>query len=233
LEAGDVLLLEASPSFMHRQREARDFYLVSAVERGTVQRHERAWISLAIMIAMVLAAALTRISILTAALVAAMTMIMLRCCTANEARRSIDWSVLLVIGSAIGIGTALEQSGAASAIAGGLLNLAGENPHRSLAAIYLATMLCTELITNNAAAVLMFSISVKAADSLGVNTAPFVIAVMIAASASFLTPSGYQTNLMVYGAGGYRVTDYLRFGLPLSLVVFAVAMVVIPRYWPF
>ena len=164
LQVGDVLLMEASPSFLHRQRESRDFYLVSAVERGTVRRHERAWLSILIMLVMVLAAALSVVSILTASLVAAMAMVLLRCCTPTEARRSVDWSVLIVIGAAIGIGTAMEQSGAAGAIAGGLLSLAGNNPYLSLAAIYLATMLCTELITNNAAAVLMFSISIKTAN---------------------------------------------------------------------
>ena len=232
LEVGDVLLLEASPSFLHRQREFRDFFLVSAVEQGTVRRHERAWLSVLIMLTMVLPAAFGLVSILTASLVAAMAMVLLRCCTATEARRSVDWSVLIVIGAAIGIGTAMEKSGAAEAIAGGLLSLAGSNPFLTLAAIYLATMFCTELITNNAAAVLMFSISIKSAESLQMADAtPFVIAVMIAASASFLTPFGYQTNMMVYGVGGYRVSDYLRFGFPLSLIVFAVTMVVIPSVW--
>ena len=113
-------------------------------------------------------------------------MVLLRCCTTSEARRSIDWSVLIVIGSAIGIGTALEKSGAAAAIAYGLLNLAGGNPLLALVAVYLATMFCTELITNNAAAVLMFPIAINAATGLGSNPTPFVIVVMIAASASFL-----------------------------------------------
>jgi len=231
LELGDVLMLEASPSFLHRQRDARDFYLVSTVEDGIVRRHERAWVSVAIMIAMVIAAATTLLAILTASLVAAMAMVMLRCCTPTEARRSVDWSVLIVIGAAIGIGTALDQSGAAGGLARGLLSIAGNDPLMTLAAIYLATMMCTELITNNAAAVLMFSIGVNAAAGLGMNETPFVITVMIAASASFLTPFGYQTNLMVYGVGGYRVSDYLRFGIPLSLLVFAVTMIVIPMVW--
>ena len=167
-------------------------------------------------------------------------MIGLRCCTTVEARRSVDWSILIVIGAAIGIGTAMDTSGSAKAIANGLLSLANENRMLTLAAIYLATMLCTELITNTAAAILMFKIAIKAAAALpdangaiGVSETPFVIAVMIAASASFLTPFGYQTNLMVYGVGGYRVSDYVKFGLPLSLIVFAVSMVVIPYVWPF
>lgn len=232
LEAGDVLLLEASPSFLHRRSESRDFFLVSAVEQGTVRRPERAWISITILLVMILAAAATKISILTAALVAAVAMVGFRCCTTGEARRSVDWSVLIVIGAAIGIGSAMEQSGAASAIATGLLGLAGEHPLLTLASIYLATMLCTELITNNAAAVLMFPIALESAAGLQSNPTPFVIAVMIAASASFLTPFGYQTNMMVYGVGGYRLVDYLRFGLPLSLIVFAVTMTLVPRVWP-
>lgn len=232
LEVGDVLLLEASPSFLHRRRESRDFFLVSAVQQGTVRRPERAWISIFILLAMVLTATLTELSILTAALVAAVAMVGFRCCTTTEARRSIDWSVLLVIGSAIGIGTALEQSQAAASLAKGLLSLAAGDPMLALVAIYLSTMLCTELITNNAAAVLMFPIAISAASGLGAHPTPFVIVVMIAASASFLSPFGYQTNMMVYGVGGYRVIDYLKFGLPLSLIVFAVTMLIVPQVWP-
>lgn len=231
LEVGDVLLLEASPSFLHRRHELPDFYLVSAVKEGTVRRPERAWISVAILLLMVLAASLTRVSILTAALVAAIAMVGMRCCTMSEARRNIDWSVLIVIGSAIGIGTALEQSQAAAGIANGLLSLAGGNPLLALVAVYLATMFCTELITNNAAAVLMFPIALNTATNLGANPTPFVIVVMIAASASFLSPFGYQTNMMVYGVGGYRVVDYIKFGLPLSLIVFAVTIFVVPQVW--
>lgn len=231
LEMGDVLLLEASPSFLHRQRGARDFFLVSSVEKGEVRRHDRAWLALLIAGMMVLAASSGMLSILTAATLAAIAMMGFRCCTADEARRSIDWSVLIVIGAAMGIGAALHRSGAASAIADGLLSLAGGHPLWTLAAVYLATVLCTELITNNAAAVLMFSIAWQAAEQLGAPPVPYVIAVMIAASASFLTPLGYQTNTLVYGVGGYRFRDYLIFGLPLNGIVFLVAMIVIPRVW--
>ncbi|TWU22100.1 Sodium-dependent dicarboxylate transporter SdcS [Novipirellula galeiformis] len=233
LEVGDVLLLEASPSFLHRRRESHDFYLVSTVEKGVVRRPELAWLSIGVMLAMVVAATLTPVSIMTSALIAAIAMIVFRCCTASEARRSIDWSVLIVIGAAIGIGQALEQSKAADTIANGMLSIAGGGNLGSLAAIFIATMICTELITNNAAAVLMFTIAVTTAGKLGVDPAPFVIAVMIAASASFLTPIGYQTNTMVYGVGGYRFTDYLRFGFPLSIIVFVVSMLIIPQVWPF
>ncbi len=233
LETGDVLLLEASPSFLHRAKELRDFYLVSRVDSDAVRRHDRAWYAIAIIVALVTLAALNITSILTASLVAVMAMIGFRCCTASEARRAVDWRILIVIGATIGIGDAMRVSGAAAAIADGLVGLAGGNPILSLALVYLATMLCTELITNNAAALIMLSVAMGTASSLNVHQMPFVIAVMIAASASFLTPFGYQTNLMIYTVGGYRVSDYLRFGLPLSLIVFAVAMVIIPIVFPF
>ncbi|TWU55811.1 SLC13 family permease [Rubripirellula reticaptiva] len=232
LETGDVLLLEASPSFLHRQGESRDFFLVSKVKQAEIRRPEQAWYAIAIVLLMVLFAATTQ-KILCASLVAAIAMILFRCCTASEARRSIDWSILIVIGAAIGIGSAMGQSGAAAGIANVLLGVAGSDPILTLAAVYLATMLCTELITNNAAAMLMFPIAMGAAEGLGCAPEPMIIAVMIAASASFLTPFGYQTNMMVYGVGGYRVSDYVKFGLPLSIIVFVVSMTVIPLVWSF
>ncbi|MCC9644952.1 SLC13 family permease [Rhodopirellula sp. JC740] len=230
IEPGDVLLLEASKSFMHQQRGGSDFYLVSSVERGEVRRHERAPLAIAIMVVMVTAAAFDWLSILSAAMVATVAMVMTRCCTTSEARRSIDWSVLIVIGSAIGIGRAMEQSGAAGEIANGLLSIAGGNPLGTLIAVYVATVICTELITNNAAAMLMLPIAWTAATKVGMDPMPMVVAVMIAASASFLTPFGYQTNTMVYGVGGYRLRDYIQFGLPLSLIV-AVTTIGMLTWW--
>ncbi|MEX0825062.1 MAG: SLC13 family permease [Pirellulaceae bacterium] len=232
LEAGDVLLLEAPSSFLSNRGDTRDFYLVSRVDGGSVRRPERAWISLAILVAMVVAASATRLEVVTAALLAAIAMVAFRCCTATEAKRNIDWSVLIVIGATIGIGRALDQSQAAQQIAEAMLMMTGDSKFLALAIVYLVTMLCTESITNNAAAVLMFPIAWNAAQAVDANTMPFVIAVMIAASAGFSTPFGYQTNLMVYGVGGYRFTDYLRFGIPLNLIVFVVAMVVIQWAWP-
>jgi di/tricarboxylate transporter len=232
LEPGDVLLLEASPQFVRNRRRSGDFFLVSTLEHAAVRRPERVWMGLGILVAMVGLAALQVLSILTASLCGALAMIATRCCTMTEARRSIDWSILLVIGAALGIGAALDKSGAAAAIAEGLLGVAGQNELWALAAVYLATMLCTELITNNAAAVLMFPIGWQTAIGLEANPLAFAVAVMMSASAGFSTPFGYQTNLMVYGPGGYRLSDYVRFGLPLNILVFVVSMVIIPRVWP-
>lgn len=233
IEVGDVLLLEASQAFLDKRSQSHEFFLVSDVPGGAIRRPEKAWLSLAVLVAMVLTATLTSISIMTAALVAAVTMIALRCCTTDEARQSVDWSVLIVVGAAIGIGRALDVSGAAASLASDLLALAGGDRFWSLAAVFLATMVCTEMITNNAAAVLMFSIAWETAQGLGCNEMPFIIAVMVAASASFSTPFGYQTNMMVYGVGGYKLTDYLRFGMPMNLIVFVISMLIIPAVWPF
>jgi di/tricarboxylate transporter len=140
--------------------------------------------------------------------------------------------VLASIGAAVGLGQALEVSGAAQQVASSLLGFAGSTPLVTLIVVYAATMLFTELITNNAAAVLMFPIAMASAAGIGANPLPFIVAVTVAASCGFATPLGYQTHLIVYGPGGYRFTDFLRIGVPMNLIVMAVALTVIPRVWP-
>ena len=233
LRQGDTLLLEARPSFVEQHRNSRDFLLVSEVRGHAVPRHERAWVAGLVLLGMVVLATTGRLSMLEAALVAGGLMIVTRCTTGSDARASIDWSVLVVIGAALGLGQAMESSGAATAIAGWWLGLAGNSPWLALAAIYVLTVGFTEVITNNAAAVLVFPVAQATAAGLGVSLWPFVAVLMIAASASFATPIGYQTNLMVYGPGGYRFSDYLRIGLPLNLLVGAVAVLLAPLVWPF
>lgn len=233
LSLGDTLLLEARPSFMERYRHSRDFLLVSALDGGSPPRHERGGIAALILVGMVLVAAFTEVSMLVAVLVAAGLMLATRCTSASKARRHIDWQVLVTIGAAIGLGHALEQSGAASAIAEAWIGFAGLNPWVALLAVYLLTSAFTEVITNNAAAVLMFSIAKATAVGLEVSFSPFVFVVMMGASASFATPIGYQTNLMVYGPGGYRFSDFLRIGLPLNFLMAVVTVTLAPLVWPF
>jgi di/tricarboxylate transporter len=232
LEAGDVLLLEATPDFVKRNRNRRDFFLVSGVEGSAPTRHERAWLAITLLVGLVALATFSPMGMMGAALVVAAAMVVTRCCTGREARQAVDWSVLLVIGSALGVAAAMEQTGAAAFVAHGLIAVAGDRPMAVLAAVYLATMLFTGFITNNAAAVLMYPIAAAAAGEAGVSFMPFVLAIMFAASNDFATPIGYQTNLMVYGPGGYRFTDYLRFGGPLNLLMFAVFMAIAPWVWP-
>ncbi|MEO0826485.1 MAG: SLC13 family permease [Cyanobacteria bacterium J06639_16] len=233
LRPGDSLLLEAPPSFLGRQRVSRDFYLLSGIPNSEPLRHERAPMAMMILLGMVILAAFGWMSMLNAAVLASIAMIATQCCSAERAFRSIEWSVLLVIGAALGIGRALETTGAAAQVAGAFINLAGDNPWIALAVIYLITSILTEAITNNAAAVLVFPIALALSQSLGVNFLPFAIAIMIAASASFSTPIGYQTNLMVYGPGGYRFTDFMRVGIPLNLIFALMTVAIAPLVFPF
>jgi di/tricarboxylate transporter len=231
---GDTLLLEASPGFADAHRNSRDFYLVSRLEDSTPPHHERAWMSVAILVAMVVAAGAGFLSMLNAAMIAAGLMLITRCINGATARRSVDWQVLLLIGAALGLGRAMETTGAAAYLADRFITLTGRNPLVALAVVYGLTMVFTEVMTNNAAAALMFPIAMATAtETLGVSPMPFLIAIMIAASCGFATPIGYQTNLMVYGPGGYRFSDFLRFGGLLNLLIGAITIALAPLVWKF
>jgi di/tricarboxylate transporter len=232
LRAGDMLLIEGVPGFVRTHQNSRDFLLVHALAGAPVPRRERAlaaWIIVAAMVALVTAGVMP---MLNAAFLAAGTMILLRCVRARDALRSVDLEVLLVIAGAIALGEALAVSGAAAAMAGSLLAVADARPWLLLAAVYAITALLTESITNNAAAVLVYPLAAAAAGAAGLAMLPFAVTIMMAASASFATPIGYQTNLMVYGPGGYRFGDYLRFGLPLNLIAGITTVLIVPRVWP-
>jgi len=170
---------------------------------------------------------------LQGSIVAAGAMLLTRCCSEETAQQSVDWPLLLTIGAAFGLGTALESTGAAGAIANTLLSRAGTSALLALVLIYGTTMVLTEMVTNNAAAIIVFPIAMSTAGQLGVNHMPFVIAVMVAASSSFATPLGYQTNLMVFGPGGYRVSDFMKMGIPMSVLMWIVTCTVAPLVWPF
>ncbi|MBD3897773.1 SLC13 family permease [Halomonas sp. ML-15] len=233
LQVGDTLLLETTQDFVDQYRYRKDFLLVSALNDSTPPDFRKAPLALGILASMVIASASGLLSILEAALLAGGAMLATRCITASKARRYVDLSVLVVIAASFALGVAMTQTGAAAQIAQWLLLIDGLAPWAALALVYVMTVVFTELITNNAAAVLMFPIAVAVAEQLGVSFMPFIIAIMFAASASFMTPLGYQTNLMVLGPGGYRFTDYLRLGAPLSLIVGATAIGLIPLVWGF
>jgi di/tricarboxylate transporter len=254
LHAGDVLLVEAHPSFADQQRGSRDFFLVSKIDESTPPRHELALVAVGLLAAMVvavsgkdllgvaasvvpplkvLAEGFPRVPMLLAAMIAGALMVITRCVSIERARKSIDWEVLLAIAASFALGTALEKSGAAKMIADSTASLAGGNAVLALALIYFVTLVVTELITNNAAAALMFPFALATAQRLDASYLPFVIAVMMAASAGFATPIGYQTNLMVYGPGGYRFSDYLKVGVPLDLLVLVITVIVAQWAYPF
>ncbi|WP_428389399.1 SLC13 family permease [Mucisphaera sp.] len=233
LQPGDTLLMEAPSSFVDERRYSQDFYLVSPIEESTIVRHERAWLAIGVLALLVVLVGTGLLSMLHGAMLAAGLMWLTRCCTASEARASIDWQVLVVIGAALGLGSAVAASGAADGLADAMMSLTGGNPLLALAIIFVLANLFTELMTNVAAALLVYPIATASAEAMELSPMPFLITIMIAASASFSTPIGYQTNLMIYGPGGYRYTDYTRIGLPLTVLLLVITVLLVPMVWPF
>ncbi|MGQ7247839.1 SLC13 family permease [Halomonas sp. V046] len=233
LQPADVLLLETRPAFVERHRQSRDFLLVSQVNGAARPAHERALRAWGILVAVIVLATTGLMSMVNAAMLGAAAALLSGCVGVGAARRGMDTQVLLTIAASFGLGAALESSGAATGVAGALLAVCGGSPWTLLAGTYVVVALLTSMVTNNAAAVITFPIAMAAAESLGVNPMPYVVVVMFAASASFMTPIGYQTNLMVMGPGGYRVIDFLRVGGPLNVVTGLVVLWLTPMVWPF
>lgn len=251
LEPGDTLLLQTRNEFVESHRNSRDFYLVSRVGKTTARRHDRAlWAGL-LFLGLILWLTFSSLwpeilpwgnftSKSIAAIAIVLAMIVTRCMTTSEARSAIDLQVLLTIGAALGIGKALEHSGAARWLANALVEGTSAigvadswKPYLLLAIIYLLSQLFTETVTNIAVATIMIKIAVSVAVAGQYDPRPFIIAVTLAASLSFATPIGYQTNLMVMGPGGYQPRDYWRVGWPLALLLTVSALVLIPLIWPF
>lgn len=233
LQAGDTLLLETQPSFAHQQRHSRDFFLVSQVDDSNPPDHHKSAIAATIAVVMVVVVTLGFVSILKASLAAAGVMLLVRCCTITSARKALDWPLFIAIAAAIGLAVAVKDTGLARTLAEGFLAVAGTHAYASLIVIYVCTVMISQVVTNNAAAVIMFPIAMTLAGSLGVSAMPFAMTVIMGASASFITPIGYQTNLMVYGPGGYRFMDFMRLGVPLTLLVGSLSVIMIPLIWPF
>lgn len=233
LERGDTLLLEARPNFFEEHRNSRDFLLVRRIEDSSPPRHEHARRAVLIMLGMILSVSFGLFSMLEAALLAAGLMVAAGCVGGDTARRSIDWPTLIVIGASFGFSAALEKTGAARAVTETLMDFTGTDPMGNLIMIYAVTVLLTNIITNNAAAALMFPFAVSTAHHLDVSLLPFGMAILMGASAAYATPMGYQTNLMVMGPGGYRFIDYVRLGVPLTLITSVVTLILIPRIWSF
>jgi di/tricarboxylate transporter len=234
LQPGDTLLLDAHTGFVSAYRNSDDFYLVSQVEGSRPIRHERGGLALAILGLLVVLLTATSIPPVVVGLLCAGLMVGTRCVTGTEARTSVNWQVLIVIGAALGIGRALEHTQAAAEIAAFILDLCqGFGPHAMLLVLFLISTLFAQLVTANGAAVLMFPICMETAADLGVSPIPFTFSLMIAAGLTVLSPVAYQTNLMVYGAGGYRFLDYARLGLPIAIAIAVLCTFVAPLFYPF
>jgi di/tricarboxylate transporter len=234
LKPGDTLLILGSDDFLKTWNRSREFYMLSKVSDVPVVDRFKATVAVVSLAAMILLAGLGILSIFKAAILAATVLLLTRTVSPTEARRSIEMNVLIVIACAFGISKALDKTGAATYIAQSIIGAVQiMGPLGVLGAIYLVTSMLTEVITNNAAAALAFPIAISAAAQVNADPMPFVIAVAVGASAAFSTPFGYQTNMIVYGPGGYRFRDFVKVGLPLNIIIMIVALMIIPRIWHF
>jgi len=233
LTAGDLVMLSVPDRELPDLR--RDPALVVVSERDD-QRIDwtRALVSVGVMASVVGLAAAGVMPIVESALLGCIALVLLRCLEPDEAYAAIDWRVVVLLAGVFPLGVAMRDSGLAAIIVEHTLApLGGFGPIAALAALYLVTAVLTEFMSNNAAAVLLTPIALGTAETLGVDAKPLLVAVMFAASTAFATPVGYQTNTMVYSAGGYRFSDFMKIGIPLNLIFFVLAVVLIPRYFPF
>jgi di/tricarboxylate transporter len=233
LEFGDTVLFEGPSTNLARLREEDDFLSLNESTHKPF-RTSKAAIAIGVMVGVVLLSSLEVMPIVSVALIAAVLVVLTGCLDPTEAYESIDWSILLLIVGMLGLGDALGETGAITLITKHLVDIFGSmGPHIVLASVYLFAAILTEFITNNAVAVILTPIVIALAESMGISPRPFLVAVMFAASASFSTPIGYQTNTYVFGAGGYKFSDFIRIGVPLNILLFVTAILLIPYFWPF
>jgi di/tricarboxylate transporter len=228
LRPGDVLLVLASPEFERQWRGHRDFSVIASLDAAAPARRGRAALVVAAIVGMVALVVTDVVDLMEASLLAAVTLIAVGVISVNEARRSVNLNVVLTIAMSISLGTAVSVSGLAAemaAVLGGMGDPLGAMGR--LVAVLVATMILTELLSNNAAAALMLPVAIATALEAGLDPRAFALAVLVGASCSFLSPIGYQTNLMVYGLGGYRFRDFTVVGLPLTLATLVVTPIAI------
>ena len=233
LEAGDAGVVEVSDAFFYENRRERDFILIKRLEGFRVQRLDRAVVALLITVAMVVLAATGITTMLNAALLATMAMLVGGCLTVDRLWQSVDWQTIVVLGAAVGLESAITGSGLAGKAASLFASIGGRSPLVALAAVYLGTVVLTNVITNVAAAVMMFSVAVSLSTSLGVSFIPFAMILMSGASTAFINPAGFQTNLMVQTPGGYVFSDFAKVGIPLTLIVGTIVILLAPVAYGF
>ncbi|MHB8708364.1 MAG: SLC13 family permease [Desulfuromonadales bacterium] len=233
LRAGDVLLFEVDSNHLEQLRDDRTFVLVSEVAHPTFRKN-RMLMAVAIVAGVIAAAATGIVPIVAGAIIGCILMVMGHCLTLDEAYGSINWKVIFLLAGVLTLGTALETSGAAHLLGDVLVKTAGAfGPVVLLSALYLITSLLTEMMSNNATAALLAPVAIAAAATLGIDSRPFLMAIAFAASSSFMTPVGYQTNTLIYGPGQFRYSDFLRVGTPLNILFWILATIFIPQFWPF
>jgi di/tricarboxylate transporter len=226
-------VVEVDDAFFYENRRETDFILTKRLEGFRVQRIDRAVAALVITAAMVALGAFGVMSMLNAALLATFAMLATGCLTIPRLWQSIDWQTIVVLGAAVGLESAITGSGLAKATAHLLQSLGGGSHYAALIAVYIGVVILTNVISNVAAAVMMFSVAVSLATDLGVSFLPFAMVLMSGASTAFINPAGFQTNLMVQEPGGYQFVDYAKVGLPLTLLVGTVVILLAPIVYGF
>jgi len=233
LKPWDILLTFGPRSRIEGLGQQDDFMPIGELDLK-IRLTPRWWVPVVVIPIVVLLAALGIFNILKAAILGVVVMLVTRSLTIQQAYRSINWTVIFLLAAILPLGVAMVKTGLADTLAQQIVRFGGPmGPVGVMAIIIVTTALMTEVVSNNSAAVLMVPIALSVAEALGVDGRPMVMAVTFAASMSFMTPIGYQTNTMVYGPGAYRFTDYLRAGVPLALVGWVMAVLLIPRIWPF
>lgn len=239
LAFGDTLLMEGPVDGINRLQQSRDFVTITETKEVAIVKG-KLWVGVGIAAAFILGASFQLLPIPALALLASVAMILFRCLPAQQAYEAVQWNIVFLIFGMLALGLAMDQTGAADMMVGGIMSVfGGYSPFVVLAVVYLLSSTLTELISNNAVAALLTPIVIGIADSLeyageiGVDPRPFIVALMFGCSASFATPIGYQTNTYVYGAGGYKFNDFPRVGLPLNVLLWIVATLLIPVLWPF
>ena len=232
LMPGDALLIDVPNDQIEHLTEQRVFLVVS---RAGIPRFNwpKAAKALAIVVSVVVVAATGLLPIVAAAATGALAMVLSRCISTDEAYGAIEWNVLFLLAGMLSLGAAMEKTGASTMLAEGMVNaVGGFGPIALLAAFFGATMLLTEVMSNNATVALLLPIAITTAHSIDANPRTFMFAVVFAASSSFMTPVGYQTNTMIYGPGQYRFVDFVRVGAPLNLIFWILGVLLIPWFWP-
>ena len=234
LRVGDILLVQGEPGSIARLTRTEDDLMVLGGTRMIEARRGKLPMAIGIVAAALTTAALGWIPLVVAVLLGASGLVVTGCISRGQAYRAVDLRILIILGSMLALGAAASKTGLAADIAGGMMSFGEQfGPHGILAMVYLATAILTELVTNAGTASIMVPIALSIADRMGHNYEPYVYAVALAASCSFLTPVGYQTNLLVHGPGGYRLMDYLRLGTPLALMLWALATWLLPMVYGF
>ena len=231
LRVGDTLILEGSVDGMHRLMEEHDFLILDEPPKRQV-RTRKGWLAASIVVAFILAASFGGLPVAGLAMLAAVLLLVTRCLEPQEAYHSVQWSIIFMIFGMLALGKAMETSGGAKQIADLVESVFGNSsPIVLLGVIYLLSSTMTELISNNAVAALITPVVIGIAANMGMDARPFIVAIMFGCSASFATPIGYQTNTYVYGAGGYKFSDFPKVGLPLNIILWIAATLIIPLLW--